>query len=87
MKDHEIAAAVNLLRDIATEFRETQQLRERLAQEVRRLLRPSEHDAELVARAEHAYQKLVLVPVNRLTQWDVNEAATCLKLLASRLGE
>jgi hypothetical protein len=34
MKDHEIAAAINRVRDIAQEFAGTQQLRERLAREL-----------------------------------------------------
>lgn len=39
LKDHEIAAAVNQLRDIAIEFHGAQQLRERIAQVVTPLLR------------------------------------------------
>lgn len=35
MKDHEIAATINQVRDIAVEYRDTQQLRERLAQVLR----------------------------------------------------
>lgn len=34
LKDHEVAALVNRLRDIALEFRDTEQLRERIAQEI-----------------------------------------------------
>ena len=37
IKDHEVAALVNRLRDIATTYRDTQQLRERIANEIRRL--------------------------------------------------
>ena len=34
MKDSEVATLVNRLRDIATEYRDTQQLRERIAAEL-----------------------------------------------------
>ena len=37
MKDSEVATLVNRLRDIATEYRDTQQLRERIAAEIRPL--------------------------------------------------
>lgn len=44
MKDHEIAATINEVRDIAVEYRDAQQLRERLAQVLRTALvsRPAE---------------------------------------------
>lgn len=38
MKDHEIAEVTNQIRDIAIEFRDTQQLRERLAGVLRPIL-------------------------------------------------
>jgi hypothetical protein len=38
IKDHEIREAINQLRDVAIEYHNTQQLRERLAQIVRPLV-------------------------------------------------
>jgi outer membrane PBP1 activator LpoA protein len=45
-KDHEIAQAINELRDIAIEFHDTQQLRERIARVVLELVKkpPTDYD-------------------------------------------
>jgi hypothetical protein len=46
MKDHEIAKVVNELRDIATQYHDTQQLRERIAGIVVPLLAQSDHSGD-----------------------------------------
>lgn len=44
MKDHEIARIVNILRDIAVEYGQTQQLRERIAQVIVPVLKGEKYE-------------------------------------------
>jgi hypothetical protein len=75
MKDGEIAALVNKLRDIAMEFHGQQQLRERIAGLIVPALKAAQPSGEVVAWRDHVEQRL-----HSWRQRTMNKSGDCLAL-------